>query len=88
MRAALVWRSAAALLLVSLAACGPQLSLDNYNRLQVGQTFDEVKKIVGDPARCDETLGVRTCTWGDEQRGFKVNFALDKVVLMSATNLH
>jgi hypothetical protein len=70
-----------------LSACGPSLSLANYNRLQVGQSYDEVKQIVGEPARCDEMLGVRTCVWGDEQRGISVNFVGGKVLLLSARNL-
>jgi len=72
---------------VLLCACGRQLSLDNYNKLQVGQSYDEVKQIVGEPARCDEMLGVRTCVWGDEQRGISVNFVAGKVLLLSARNL-
>ena len=70
-----------------LSACGSKLSLENYNRLKVGQSYEEVRQIVGDPAHCDETLGVRTCQWGDSSRGIRVNFAVDKVVLMSAENL-
>lgn len=70
-----------------LSACGNKVSLENYNRIKVGQSYDEVRQIVGDPAHCDETLGVRTCQWGDSGRGIRVNFAVDKVVLMSAENL-
>jgi hypothetical protein len=70
-----------------LGACGRSLSLDSYNKLQVGQSYDEVKQIVGEPARCDEMLGVRTCVWGDEQRGISVNFVGGKVLLLSARNL-
>ncbi|WP_027475194.1 hypothetical protein [Curvibacter gracilis] len=70
-----------------LSACGNKLSLENYNRIKVGQSYEEVRQIVGDPAHCDETLGVRTCQWGDSSRGIRVNFAVDKVVLMSAENL-
>lgn len=70
-----------------LAACGSQLSLENYNKLKVGQTFAEVKQIIGEPARCDETLGVRSCQWGDEQRGVSANFVGDQVLLLSAKNL-
>jgi hypothetical protein len=70
-----------------LTACGSQLSLENYNKLKVGQTYDEVKQVIGDPARCDEMLGVRTCVWGDEQRGISVNFVAGKVLLLSARSL-
>jgi hypothetical protein len=73
--------------LALLSACGSQLSLDNYNKLKVGQSYDEVKQVVGDPTRCDEMLGVRTCVWGDEQRGISVNFVAGKVLLLSARNL-
>lgn len=70
-----------------LSACGSQLSLENYNKLKVGQSYDEVKQVIGDPARCDETLAVRTCVWGDEQRGISVNFVAGKVLLLSARSL-
>lgn len=70
-----------------LAACGNQLSLENYNKLKVGQSYDEVKKIIGDPARCDEMIGIRSCVWGDEQRGVKIGFVAGQVMLLSATNL-
>lgn len=76
-----------ALLSAVLAACGSQLSLENYNKLKVGQSYDEVKQVIGDPARCDEMLGVRTCVWGDEQRGISVNFVAGKVMLLSARSL-
>jgi hypothetical protein len=70
-----------------LSACGNKVSLENYNRIKVGQSYDEVRQMVGDPAHCDETLGIRSCQWGDSNRSIRVNFAVDKVVLMSAENL-
>lgn len=70
-----------------LAACGNRISLENYNKLKTGQSYDEVVKIVGDPTRCDEALGIRACTWGDEKRGFSANFVADKVLLLSAHHL-
>ena len=70
-----------------LAACGSPLNLANYNKLKTGQSYEEVTKIIGDPARCDEKLGVRSCVWGDEQRGISANFVAGQVLLLSATNL-
>lgn len=70
-----------------LAACGSQLSMENYNKLKVGQSYEEVRKIVGEPARCDEMLGIRTCIWGDEKQGITINFVAGQVMLLSATNL-
>lgn len=70
-----------------LTACGSKISLDTYNQLKVGQSFDEVKQLAGEPAKCDETLGVRSCSWGTAEHGFDVNFVAGKVVLLSARNL-
>ncbi len=72
---------------ILLAACGSKLSLENYSKLQVGQSYDEVQRIIGEPTRCDELLGVRTCVWGDEQHGISVNFVAGKVLLLSARSL-
>lgn len=82
-------RRIAGLFLASLllAACGSQLSMENYNKLQVGQTYEEVRKIIGEPARCDEMLVIRTCVWGEETKGITINFVAGQVMLLSATNL-
>ena len=82
--------SRAAFLLVPsllLNACGHTISIENYNKLQIGQSYDEVRQLIGEPARCDEVLGVRSCVWGDEQHGISVSFVAGKVLLMSARNL-
>ena len=70
-----------------LAACGSPLTMDNYNKLKVGQSYEDVKKIIGEPARCDEMIGILTCVWGDEQKGISIGFAVGQVMLLSAKNL-
>lgn len=69
-----------------LAACS-KVTMDNYNRLKVGQGYDEIVAVLGQPARCDEVLGVRHCLWGDEQRNVKIGFVAGKALTMSANNL-
>lgn len=32
-----------------LSACGSALNIENYNKLQTGQSYDEVKRIIGEP---------------------------------------
>ncbi|HPT49307.1 MAG TPA: hypothetical protein PLS67_04515 [Accumulibacter sp.] len=76
-----------AMLAGTLLACARKVSLENYNRLHVGQTYDEVTAIVGDPASCDELLGVRTCRWGNDGRGIVIAFLAGKVMVLSARNL-
>jgi len=70
-----------------LVACSSKVNLENYGKLRTGQSYEDVTKILGDPARCDEVLGIRTCVWGDEQRGISVNFVAGQVMLLSAKNL-
>ena len=81
------WMLVPLLIAALLLGCSDKLSLDNYNRLQVGQSYDEVKLILGDPARCDEIIGVRSCVWGSEQRGIKLAFMGGQLALLSAHNL-
>lgn len=76
-----------ATLTVLLLACGPKVSLDQFNRLRIGQSYEEVREIVGDPASCDEMLGLHHCVWGNPERGIRVGFLGGKAVLLSAHNL-
>ena len=69
-----------------LAACG-NLSVENYDKLKVGMAYEEVKKILGPPAKCSDVLGVKHCRWGDEQRHIDVNFIGDQVLIFSAENI-
>lgn len=83
-----VWRCMVFVLAGSvLVACSSKVNLENYGKLRTGQSYEDVTKILGDPARCDEVLGIRTCVWGDEQRGISVNFVAGQVMLLSAKNL-
>lgn len=73
-------------LLAALPACS-RLNMENYAKLKVGQSYDEVVAIIGDPTRCDETLGIRQCQWGSEEKGIRVGFAAGKALAFSAQNL-
>ncbi len=73
--------------LLALTACS-KLTLENYGKLKMGQKYEEVTALLGEPARCDETLGMRSCTWGDEQKNVRVNFVAGQVVLFSAHQLN
>jgi hypothetical protein len=73
--------------LALLAVACSKVSMENYGRLKTGQSYDEVVAILGNPARCDEMLGVRSCLWGDDNRGIKVGFVGSAALTMSAVNL-
>lgn len=74
-------------LLLVLLACS-KLTLENYNKIEVGMGYDEVVGLIGAPDKCDDVMGLRSCTWGDEQRSVSVSFAADKVLLFSSSNLN
>lgn len=71
---------------LALVACS-KLTLENYGKLKVGQGFSEVTAIIGEPARCDEALGVRKCQWGDAQQGVGAVFVADRALELHANNL-
>lgn len=73
-------------LMLVLLGCG-KLTLDNYNKITMGMTYDEVVQLIGKPDNCDELMGVRSCLWGDEECSVTVNFVSGKVLLFSSHNL-
>ena len=73
-------------LIWGLLGCSP-LTLDNYNKIAMGMEYDEVTQLIGAPEQCDDVMGIRSCQWGDEQRGVNVNFVAGKVLLFSSHNL-
>ena len=75
-------------LAVSFALLGcSKLNNENYAKIKVGMSYNEVTALIGSPKSCDETVGVKTCKWGDDKRNVTINFAGDNVALHSAQNL-
>jgi len=64
-----------------------KLTLENYNKIEVGMKYDEVTQLIGQPDHCDDVMGVRSCQWGDEKRSIHVNFLAGQVLLFSSDNL-
>ena len=73
-------------LLLVLLGCS-KLTLENYNKITVGMSFDEVAGLIGKPKTCSDVIGIQNCTWGDEKRSVSVSFAGGKVLLFAAHNL-
>lgn len=74
------------LLLAILAGCG-KLTQENYDQLKMGMSYQEVVTLLGDPERCDSTLGVKSCVWGKEPKTITVRFAGDTTVFFSSEGL-
>ena len=73
-------------LLLMLLGCS-RLTLENYSKITVGMSYDEVVRLIGAPDQCDDVMGVRSCRWGDDKRSVHVNFVGGKVLLFSSSNL-
>ena len=70
-----------------IAAGCSRLTMDNYNKIKGGMTYNEVTSILGSPDKCSDIIGVRNCVWGDEKKSVTVSFVGDKVLLFSANNI-
>ena len=77
---------AVAAVAILLSGCS-KLTPENYAKLKPGLIYAEVKSILGEPARCDDLVGFKSCRWGDDSRNITVRFAGDQVVLYSAENV-
>ncbi|NRA59585.1 MAG: DUF3862 domain-containing protein [Psychrobium sp.] len=69
-----------------LVACS-KLSNENYQRIEMGQDFSEIETLLGTPSSCQETMGLKQCQWGNEQRNIDVKFVADKVTYFSKKGL-
>lgn len=75
--------SIAAVLLVTLTACGEKLTQENFNKISSGMPYTEVVKILGEP-KSSEGGGVFGITagasvWADEKHQVTVVFVNEKV---------
>jgi len=62
------------------------LTQENYGKLKVGMSFQEVEKLLGS-STCDAAPGLKNCTWGTAEKNIKVQFVADKVAMYSARGL-
>ncbi|MCK0509018.1 outer membrane protein assembly factor BamE [Aromatoleum anaerobium] len=75
-----------AALCAAAAACS-KVTVENYDKIKVGMTYEEVKQLLGAPNQCSDVMTVKSCTWGDEKRHVQVSFVADQVVLFNSENL-
>jgi len=73
-------------LLLVMLGCS-KVTLENYNKISVGMSYEEVTQLIGPPDQCDDVMGVRNCLWGDEKRSINISFIGSKVLLFSSSNL-
>ncbi|MBQ4847645.1 DUF3862 domain-containing protein [Pseudoalteromonas sp. MMG005] len=72
--------------LLSLAGCS-KVSLENYNKIEVGMDKTELEQVLGTADNCEEKTLHTNCTWGDETQYIKVTLVTDKVTLYTKKGL-
>ncbi|MBC3767490.1 outer membrane protein assembly factor BamE domain-containing protein [Neptunicella marina] len=70
-----------------LSACS-KVTMENYDKLEVGMSQQDVKSLLGAPDACEEKFGTNSCIWGDKSSRFiKVSFIADKAVFFEKNAL-
>jgi hypothetical protein len=83
-----IFRVLPTLALIALLAACSKVTVENYNKIRAGQSFEDVQALIGKPSSCSDVMTARNCTWGKEG-GARVNatFVGNEVVLFGAQNL-
>ncbi len=86
------WRWIGVVLLMSLVlafwGCGGKINQENFKKIEIGMSYDEVVAILGAPVACKSILGAQNCDWGKESRSINIKFVADNVVFRSSEGLN
>ena len=72
--------------ILTFTACS-KVTLENYEKIKVGQDKQEVEAILGSASQCEEKTMHTDCTWGNDSTNIKVTFVGGKVTLYSEKGL-
>jgi len=64
-----------------------KLNRENYDKIKLGMSYEQVVDIIGSPDKCDAALGMKNCIWGNDRKNITIKFVADKVVLPSLKGL-
>ena len=65
-----------------------KVNQENYAKIEIGMSYDDVVAILGEAAACESLIpGTQSCDWGKEGRVINLKFAADNVVFRSAKGL-
>jgi hypothetical protein len=64
-----------------------KITKENYDRLEIGMEYSEVITLLGKPDSCADTMGAKSCIWGNEAKNIKVNFLAEKTVIFSSVGI-
>ena len=67
-------------------ACS-KVTQENYEKIKVGMTYEEIIDILGKAQECNSAVGMTNCKWGSNEKYIKIQFVSDKVILFSGKGL-
>jgi hypothetical protein len=73
-------------LLLFVGGCS-KLSKENYDKLKIGMSYNEVVAIMGNADTCDAAMGAKNCIWGTSTKNITVKFMADNVVFFDCKGL-
>jgi hypothetical protein len=76
-----------ALIAVALVVGCSKINKENYDKIQMGMTYDEVEALLGTPDEAKDVMGTKSCVWGKAPQTISIKFIGDKVVFHSAEGL-
>ena len=76
-----------ALIAVSLVVGCSKINKENYDKIQIGMTYDEVEALLGTPDEAKDVIGTKSCVWGKAPQTISIKFVGDTVVFHSAEGL-
>ncbi len=74
------------LMVLLLVGCS-KLTMNNYNKLKAGMSYNEVITIIGAPDKCSDLMVMRVCEWGNEKKSINVTFTGDKAIFFTCNGL-
>ena len=73
--------------ILALTGCS-KVSKENYDKIKIGMSFEEVVGILGKPDTCeDPVLKTKSCMWGSSDKQIKIKFVADIVAWHSSEGL-
>jgi hypothetical protein len=73
--------------MIFAASCS-KVTKENYDMLEIGMEYNKVTELLGDPKSCTESIGVKSCTWGNERKYIEMNFFGDKTVVFKSVGIN
>lgn len=73
-------------ILLLLVACS-KVTRENYQKLELGMSWQEVVQLLGEPDRCEALLNAKSCVWQEGDKSITVRFIGDEVILFSSEGL-